>query len=456
MRDDFGLRISDFGFLRRQSRCSPKSEFRIPKSAMVFLLVLFLLPLHAQTPSIVQIDLDDIVHPISAEYVRAGLNHARDSGARAVILRINTPGGLEDSMREMVEAILTSSVPVITWVGPNGSRAASAGFFVLLAGDVAAMAPGTNTGAAHPVSMTGGQIEGVMEKKVINDATAFLRSYVTRRDRNPVVAELAVTDSKSFTAQEALQEHLIDAVVNDIPEIIRQYNGKEVRRFDEQHVRLNLDGAAVEKFEMTFREKVLSQVLNPNLALVLALIGLAGLYFEMTHPGLILPGVAGAISLILALYAFNLLPVSWAGVALIVLAIALFVIEATVVSHGILAVGGIVAMIAGGLMLVQGPIPQLRIQLATMLALSIPFALITVFLVRLVVVSRHRKSVTGESGMIGEVGVAKSDVHDDGKVFVHGEYWNAFSTTPIPNGAPIRVVKVQGLKLKVEPDRRHS
>ena len=428
--------------------CIPHSAFRTP----LFILSLLLLPLpvDAQSPTIVQIDLDDIVHPVSADYVRQGLNHAKESGARAVILRIDTPGGLMDAMRDIVESVLNSPVPVITWVGPSGARAASAGFFILLAGDVASMAPGTNTGAAHPVSVTGGQIDGVMETKIVNDAAAYIRSFAAKRGRNAEEAEKAVTESKSFTAEEARELNLIDAVFNDVPAIIRQYDGREVRRFNDDTARLDLQGANVEIFQMTPRQQLLSRVLNPNLALVLGLIGLIGLYIEMTHPGLILPGVAGAISLILSLFAFNILPINWTGVALIGLAIALFVMEASIASHGILALGGIVAMVAGGLMLVEGPIPQLRIQLSTLLAVSIPLAAITVFLVRLVLVSHRRKSVVGEEGMVGETGIAKTDIHKDGKVFVHGELWNAFSSTPIEMGATVRVVGMHGLRLEVE------
>jgi membrane-bound serine protease (ClpP class) len=419
---------------------------------MKFLLTLTFLLFQAPSsaPVIVQIDLDDIVHPISADYVKDGLNHASDIGAAAVILRIDTPGGLIDSMRDIVEAVLASRIPVITWVGPAGSRAASAGFFVLLAGDVAAMAPGTNTGAAHPVTGAGGQISPVMEAKVVNDATAYLRSYTARRGRNAELAEKGVTQSQSFTAEEAAKERLIDAVIADIPDIIEQYDGKPVNRISGQVTTLQLRGARVELFEMTARQRILSRVLNPNIAFILALIGLIGLYVEITHGGLIIPGVVGAISLVLALFSFNILPVSWAGVALILLAISLFVLEATVTSHGILALGGSAAMIAGALMLVQGPIPQLRIQLSTALAVTAPVAIISVILVRLVYVSHKTKSATGSQAMVGEVGVAKSEINPNGKVLVHGEYWNATSEKPIPAGCRIRVVSVHGLRLEVE------
>jgi membrane-bound serine protease (ClpP class) len=401
-------------------------------------------------PSIVQINLDDIVHPVSADYVRDGINHAKAIGADAVILRLNTPGGLIDSMQEIVKAILSSPVPVITWVGPNGSRAASAGFFILLAGDVAVMAPGTNSGAAHPVSGTGQNIESVMEKKVVNDAAAYIRSYTTKRGRNAQLAELGVTESRSFTAEEALKDNLIDAVISDVHGIIDRYDGKQVRRIDDRTVSLHLKGATVVNFEMTTRQKILSRVLDPNLALILALAGLLGIYLEITHPGFVLPGVVGAISLILALFAFNMLPVNWAGAALIILAILLFVLEATVTSHGVLALGGIIAMIFGGVMLVEGPIPQLRVHLSTALAVTFPIAIITVVLVRLVYLSARRKAVTGEEGMIGKSGVAKTDVFNEGRVMVHGEYWNASSDYLIPAGSRVRVVKVEGLRVQVE------
>jgi membrane-bound serine protease (ClpP class) len=289
-----------------------------------------------------------------------------------------------------------------------------------------------------------------MEKKIVSDASAYIRSYTAKRGRNAELAELAVTESRSFTAEEALRDHLIDAVISDTQGIIERYDGKEIHRFDDRPVTLHLRGASIQTFQMTTRQRILSRVLDPNLALILALAGLLGLYMEMTHPGLIAPGVIGAISLILALFAFNMLPVNWAGAALIVLAIILFVLEATITSHGILAIGGILAMIAGSLMLVQGPIPQLRVRLSTTLGVAFPVAIITIVLVRLVYLSQRRKSSVGEEGMIGEFGVAKTDVHQEGKVFVHGEYWNAFSNRPIPADARVRVIKVDGLRIEVE------
>src|SRR5437773_5391707 len=404
----------------------------------------------ASAPKIVEIDLADVVHPVSAAYIKDGLRHAHDIDAHAVILRLDTPGGLVDSMREIVEAILSSPVPVITWVGPNGARAASAGLFILLAGDVAAMAPGTNTGAAHPVTSTGQKIEDVMEKKIVSDASAYIRSYTAKRGRNAQLAELGITESRSYTGEEALKNNLIDAVISDVQGIVEQYDGKQIRRFDDRPEMLHLLGATIETFEMTPQQRILSRVLDPNLALILALAGLLGLYVEITHPGLILPGVIGGISLILALFAFNMLPVNWAGAALILLAIVLFVLEATVTSHGILAIGGIVAMIAGGLMLVQGPIPQLRIRLSTTLAVTLPLSIITVLLVRLVYLSHRTKSATGGEGMIGEEGVGKTDNHTGGKAPVPGEYGNAVLQAPIPAGSRGVVKRVKGLRIEVE------
>jgi len=423
------------------------------------LLMIMVFPLCLQSqpgtkPVIVQVDLDVVVHPVSADYVRSGLTHAKEIGARAVIIRINTPGGLLESMRDMVGAILDSDVPVITWVGPNGSRAASAGFFILLAGDVAAMAPGTNTGAAHPVSGSGGKIEDVMEKKVVSDITAYLRSYVPKRGRNTAMAELGVVESRSFSAQEAMDQKLIDGLASDVPDLIHKFNGQQIRRFNGNTIRLDLEGASIETYAMSARQSVLSHALDPNFALILGVIGLLGLYFEMTHPGMILPGVAGAICLILSLFAFNLLPVNWAGAALVLLAIVLFVLEATITSHGILGLGGIVSMIAGASMLVEGPIPELRIHTATTIAVTLPLAAIMIFLLRLAIASRKMKTITGEEGMIGETGVAKSDVYLKGKVFVHGESWNASSMVPISAGSTVRVVKVQGLKVEVEEEKR--
>ncbi len=315
------------------------------------------------------------------------------------------------------------------------------------------MAPGTNAGAAHPVSAVGGQIDPVMEKKIVSDASAFLRSYAGKRGRNTQLAEQAVTESRSFTDKEALEDNLIDGIGKDIPDLIGSYDGKQIRRFGGDSVRLDLTDATVELYQMSQRQKLLSAILDPNIAFILGILGILGLYIEITHPGLILPGVAGGISLLLALFAFNLLPVTMTGVLLVLLAIALFVLEATITSHGILAIGGIVSMVAGGLMLVNGPIPELRIRLATVLAVAIPLAVITILLLRLVLRSHRNPSATGLAALIGLHAVAKTPIYRNGKVLVQGEIWNAWSGADIPEGARVRIVGAEGLKLEVQTER---
>lgn len=418
-------------------------------AAAIVLLATAPLPAGAQGQTIVQIELADIIHPVSREFVADGLDRAGEIGASAVLIRLDTPGGLLDSTREMVEDILASPVPVIIWVGPSGVRAASAGFFILLSGDLALMASGTNTGASSPVSMFG-EIPETMEQKVVSDTSAFLRSYAGIRGRNTALAERAVTEAEAFTAEEALDNNLIDGIAPSVPAIIEMFDNREVTRFDGTPVRLRLRGSTVELFEMTARQRLLSTIMNPNIAFLLGVVGLIGLYVEVTHPGMIAPGVIGGICLLLALYAFNVLPVNLTGVLLVLLAVALFVVEATVPSHGVLAIGGIVAMVAGGVMLVEGPIPELQVQWGTVLALAIPMALLTIFLVRLVFVAHSRKSVTGRSGMLGATGRATSEIHESGRVMIHGEYWMAHSNVPVPKGAKVRVVGVEGLDLEVE------
>jgi len=435
-------------------RCRSRS-WRILPATLFCLIACLPASMQGQGRTIVQIDLADIIHPVTRDYVAAGLERASEIGASAVLIRLDTPGGLLDSTREMVESILASPVPVIIWVGPSGVRAASAGFFILLSGDLALMAPGTNTGASSPVSAFG-EIPETMQAKVENDTSAFLRSYTRQRGRNAELAELAVTEAEAFTAEEAFENNLIDGIASSVAAVIEEYDGREVVRFDGTRTRLELSGATVELFGMTTRQRLLSTIMNPNIALILGVIGLLGLYVEVTHPGIFFPGVIGGISLILSLYAFNLLPVSLTGLLLVLLALALFVVEATVPSHGVLAMGGVVSMVAGGLMLVDGPIPELRVQLGTVLALALPMALITVFLVRLVFLSQRKKSATGKSGMIGELGTAVTDIHEAGKVMVHGEYWSAHSGIPIAQGRKVRVVRVEGLSVEVENEEGYS
>ncbi len=398
---------------------------------------------------ILRLDLDDVIHPISAEYVVQGIAQAESEQAAAVILRLSTPGGLDLSMRQIIEKILASKVPVIVFIGPSGVRAASAGFFILMAADVAVMAPGTNTGAAHPVSIGGGKSDEVMAKKIENDAAAYLRSLTAKRGRNAAVAEKGVTESKSFTETEALKERLIDGVANDVDAIVSQFDGKTIQRFDGGSVVLKLKGESVRTLEMSLRQRVLAKALNPNIALILGLVGLMGLYLEFTQPGLILPGVAGGLCLFVAMVALSILPVNALGIAFIIAALVLFVLEAKITSHGLLAALGIAAMVFGSLILVDSPLPELRVRLSTAVGITLPFAVITIFLMRLVILAHRNKSVTGEEGLISETGVALTDIDVEGKVRVHGEIWQASSETPIAAGEPVKVLTVEGLKVRV-------
>lgn len=403
--------------------------------------------------NVVELRVDDIIQPVTADYLVRGIEYADRTNADAVLIWLNTPGGLETSMRTVVEKIIRSRVPVIVYVAPSGSRGASAGFFILLAADVAVMAPGTNTGAATPVALGGAKIPDDLRNKIISDSAAYLRSITSKRNRHPELAEKAVTEARSFTDKEALDAGLIDAICQNREEIFSKLDGKTVERFDGGTVKLTLAGARVERLEMSGRERFLSRILDPNIAFLLAILGILGLYIEFTHPGLILPGVAGGIALVVALFALHLLPINYTGVLLILLALTLFILEAKYASHGVLAVGGILAMVLGALMLVESPIPEMKIRITTALAVTIPFALITLFLVRLVIKASQHKVQTGKEEMIGAIGVVRAPVSPDGEgqIFVHGEYWCAVSSRPIPVGAHARVVGVQGLTLTVEP-----
>jgi len=413
-----------------------------------------LAPARAAAGTVVEIRLNEIIHSVSADYVRQGIEHAERTNADAVLVWINTPGGLETSMREMVDAITTSRVPVIVYVAPTGSRAASAGFFILLAADVAVMAPGTTTGASSPV-MGPQEMPETLKKKAFSDAAAYLRSFVAKRGRHPEVAELAVTEAKSWTEQEALAAGLIDAVCESREKLFEQFHEREIKRFDGRAQKLALAGARVEPWEMTQRQRFLTRIIDPNIAFLLFVFGLLGLYIEVNHPGFIVPGVAGGICLVLALYAFHLLPVNYAAVLLILLAVVFFILEAMYTSHGVLAVGGVVSMVLGALMLVESPpIPELRVRGEIALAVAIPFAVITVILLRLVLKSRQWPVASGREGLLGQVGEVRQEIGGDaqkGLVMVAGELWSAVAREKIAVGQRVRVVSMEGLLLTVEP-----
>ena len=407
----------------------------------------------AQSARVMEIDVDRVVHPLTVEIVSQGLAQAERDDAAAVLIRLNTPGGLLTATQEIIQKIIASRVPVITYVAPSGGRAASAGFMILIAGDVAAMAPGTNTGAAHPVLM-GSEMDEVMKQKVSNDAAAAVRSMAQKRGRNWQVAEKAVLESQAFTEQEALENNLIDSIADDVPSLLRQLDGRTITRFHGEEQTLNLAGAATYPFELNVRQRTLLPLTDPGIAFMLLVLGLLGIYIEFTHPGLIFPGVAGGILVIISLMALSLLPINWAGAALIVLGLVFFILEATIVSGGILGTGGVIAMVLGTVLLIDTDVPELTIGWGTAVAVTLPFALITIFLLRLAVRSFSYKVATGAESMVGELGVAKTDIGDEGRVFVHGEWWNAQSKQPISQGAKVRIVEVDGLMLNVAPVER--
>jgi len=401
-------------------------------------------------PKVIAVDVDGMIHPVTTEIVGGAIAQARQEGASAIILRLNTPGGLMDAMRDTISEMIASPVPVITYVEPSGGRAASAGFFLLEAGDVAAMAPGTNTGAAHPVAM-GGEMDAVMKVKVENDAAAYMRSICDKRGRNSTVAESAVRESKSFTEKEALDQHLVDLIAPNEAGLLAELDGRTITRFDGSKQMLRTTGAEVEVYERTLRQKIMAAVADPNIALVLLVLGALGIYVEFSSPGLIAPGIVGAILVLVGLSALSVLPINWLGAALLILAFTLFVLEAKFTSHGILGIGGAVAMVLGAVILVNGPIPEMRVHWSTAIGLALPFSVITIVLLSLVVRARRNKVVTGAEGMIGTMGSAVTELAPGGKVFVRGEYWDAVAARPVAVGAHIRVTGIDKLTLTVEP-----
>jgi membrane-bound serine protease (ClpP class) len=400
--------------------------------------------------NVLRLTVNDTIQPISDEFIGRAIDQAQREHDDAVILVISTPGGLLDSTRSIVEKIMTSRVPVIVFVAPAGSRAASAGFFILESADVAAMAPGTNTGAAHPV-LFGEKMDEIMKVKMENDAAAFMRTIAARRGRNVPVAESAVRESKSFTEQEALAQKLIDVIAPDERALLKAIDGRTFKRYDGSMVTLHVANAHVNTIEMSLRQQLMSSLMDPNIAFLLLVLGGLAIFAEFNHPGAVAPGVVGVIAIVLALFALNLLPMRFASLALLFVAFALFALEAKFATHGVLGAGGIVCMIIGGLFLVDGPIPQMRVNIITAIAVSVPIGLIAVFLTTLVLRARHGRVATGSEGMIGEIGVTRTPLGPDGKVFVRGELWNAVAKTAIAEGTRVRVAAVKGLHLTVEP-----
>ncbi len=418
--------------------------------------LLFLLCSSPAQGDIARIELDGAIDPVTAGFVVRSIDRAEAEQADIFLMRLQTPGGFGSSMEEIISRMLSSKVPVVVYVAPSGAKAASAGFFILLAADVAAMAPGTNTGAAHPLMaiggfpVDGGQAGKTLTEKITSNSTAYLRSIAGKRNRNVAEAEKGVLESKSFTEVEALASHLIDFVAGNEQELLGKLQGYKVRSFSGEERVLDVQGRKIVDYRMTAREKLLATVSQPNLALLLGIFGLLLLYFEFTHPGFIAPGVIGGICVLLSVLGLSFLPINYVGVLLIILAIGLFVAEVKVGGFGVLGIGGLVAMVMGMLILIDSPDPAVRIGLYTALALALPFAAIFLILLIALLKSLRQKAATGDQGMIGLIGIADSDVHQSGRVKVRGEYWTARSASPIPAGKSVRVVEVENLMLKVE------
>ncbi len=423
-------------------------------STLVIAMAVCLAPV-AGSADVVKIVVDDTIHPLIAEYIGRAIDEAQRTHADALLIDLKTPGGLGSSMEEIVNKILASPVPVIVYVTPQGSSASSAGFYILESADVAAMAPGTNTGAAHPIRGDGITMDPVLKEKWENYAAALLRSYTGKRGRNVEVAESAIRQSKSFTAEEALAQHLIEYLATNESDLLRQLDGKTITQFNGSKTVLHVADKQIRPYEMTLRLRILSWLMNPNLALLLMSIGMMALYAEFNHPGAVVPGVVGAIAILVAIFALEYLPVRYMALALILSAFVFFALEAKLHTHGALTLGGIVVMVLGSLLLVDGPIPEMRVKLSTALAISLPMGLITVFLMSIAIRARRNKIVTGIQGLIGQIAIARSPLVPAGKVFVQGELWDAVAPESVNAGEPVVIRSVENLTLHVERAPAH-
>ncbi len=428
-----------------------KSYSKLRLIISIAAVIFFSFPASAE---ILKVVINDTIQPISAEYIARAIEEAHRRNAQAVLIEMNTPGGLVSSTREIIEKISASSVPVIVYVTPTGGHAGSAGIFILESADIAAMAPGTAAGAAHPVTLIGPvqvKPDEEMNRKIENDAAALMRSVASKRGRNIESAESAVRESKSFTEQEALAGHLIDYVASSPEDLFRQMQGKKFKRFNGESASLDLTGQPLVPFDMTLKETILDTLMDPNIAFLLLAIGALALYVEFNHPGAVIPGTVGVVFILLAAFALNFLPTRFAALGLILGAFALFAAEAKFATHGVLTIGGIALLTLGGLLLVDSPIPEMRVHLLTALAVSIPLGLITAFLMTIALKARRNKVVTGAQGLVGETGVVQTALSPQGKVFVHGELWDAIASSALPAGQLVVVRKVDGFILQVDP-----
>jgi len=413
-------------------------------------MLAFVLCILLNTNTIYVGELDGVISPASSAYLLRLINIAEARHATCLIIKLDTPGGLDISMRKITKRLLNTEVPVVVYVAPKGARAASAGVFILYAAHIAAMAPGTNVGAAHPVSMGGEKVDSVMREKVTNDAVAYLKAIAKERGRNEEWAEKAVRESSSIDAETALQKGVCEIIAEDIEDLRAKLN-KRVVETKQGEVTLVTESADVKKVSMTLKEQLLLLLTNPNIAYVLLLLGIYGLFFELQNPGMIFPGVVGGICIILGFYALHLLPVNYAGVALIVLSAILFILEIYVTSHGLLTIGGIVSLLLGSLILFESDVSYLRLSWEVIVIAILIIAAFFIFLISLGIHAQFKKKASGKEGFVGKTGTAKTDITAaGGTVFVHGEYWNAVSDRTIKKGDKVKVIEVDGMTLKVE------
>ncbi len=412
-------------------------------------LLFCLITSYARANQVDVITIDGIIDPVDAEFITKTIESSTAAGAECLIIQMDTPGGLDLAMRSIIKEMMRSDIPVIVYVSPGGARAASAGALITIAAHIAAMAPGTNIGAAHPVALGGGKMEDDMAAKVENDAAAYAESLATKRNRNKEWAIKAVRESVSITENEALEIKVIDLIAANVNDLLTQIDGREVKT--EAGVKtLNTKDSTVNYIEMGLREKVLNTLSNPNIAYILFLVGLLGLYFELSNPGTIFPGILGGICLILAFFAFQTLPINYAGILLIILAVILFILEIKVTSFGMLTVGGIITLTLGSLMLFDSPLPFFRISFSVLIPVIVITSACFILVISLAIKAYSKKPTTGKEGLLGAIGVSKSPIDPSGKVFIHGEYWDAVSDETIPEETRVQVIDVNNIEIKVK------
>jgi membrane-bound serine protease (ClpP class) len=417
---------------------------------IISLLVMMGTPAHSQEKApIYTVEVDGIINPATAKFIIQSIDQATENGAQCLIIQLDTPGGLMESMRIIVKKILNSSIPVVVYVSPGGARAASAGVFITMAAHIAVMAPSTHIGAAHPVSLGEGKESKTMSEKIVNDTVSYIKTTAKTRGRNADWAEKAVRKSVSITEEEAVKLNVVDFISPDIQDLLSKIDGKVIK-FDGVTRTLLTKGIQPRPLKMSWRYRLLDIISNPSIAYILLMLGIYGIFFELSNPGAILPGVVGGIFLILAFYALQMLPISFAGLALILFAIILFIAEIKVVSHGLLSVGGVISLFLGSMMLIENPTDYMRISLSVIIPAVLVSAGFFIFAVTMAIRARLAKPTTGMEGLVGERGTATTDVSPEGKVFIHGEFWDVISDQKIAKDEKVEVIGVVNLKLKVK------